>query len=318
VATISIVVPVYYNELSLKALAARLSALARVHPEYDFEFVYVDDGSGDGSYRVLAALAKKDKRVKVVKLARNFGSNTAILAGMAHARGDCVGFLAADLQDPPEALTEMIHHWEEGNKVVLAVRKDRHGDPWLTRLFAGIFNRLFKRLVFDGFSPQGVGFFLIDGQVAKVLLSCREKNAHIIGLILWSGFERTIVEYDRGEREHGRSRWTFWKKVKYFTDAFTAFSYLPLRVASTLGLILAGLGGVYALIVIAVRVLHGTVVPGWSALMVTVLLLSGVQLMIMGILGEYLWRTFDATRQRPLFVVEDGINLSSQTVSWEE
>ncbi|MCB0257062.1 MAG: glycosyltransferase, partial [Anaerolineae bacterium] len=191
-----------------------------------------------------------------------------------------------------------------GTKVVLAVRRDRQGDPWATRVMASIFNWLFSKLVFDGFSPQGVGFFLVDRQVADVLIRCKEKNAHLIGLILWSGFKYATVEYDRAEREHGKSRWTFRKKLKYFVDAFTAFSYLPLRLASALGLFLAAGGGFYAIFIVIVRLLNKVPVPGWTALMVVVLLVSGVQLVILGIVGEYLWRNFDATRRRPLFIVE--------------
>jgi polyisoprenyl-phosphate glycosyltransferase len=305
-ALISIVVPVYFNAPSLPALTQRLQQIAAKRAEHEFEFIFVDDGSGDDSFAVLRQLAASEQRMRVVKLARNFGSNTAILAGMTYANGDCVGFIAADLQDPPETLHEMIARWEAGVKVVLAVRQDRHGDPWTTRLTASVFNWLFKKLVFDGFSPQGVGFFLVDRQVAEVLISCREKNAHLIGLILWSGFRYETVAYERGEREHGKSRWTLKKKIKYFIDAFAAFSYLPLRLASALGLLLAGSGGLYAIVVIAVRLLNQVPVPGWTALMVVVLLASGAQLLILGILGEYLWRNFDATRNRPLFIVDQA------------
>lgn len=309
---VSIIIPVYYNAESLEALAERLSVLAEVHPQHEFEFVYVDDGSGDNSFAILKGIAASDTRVRVVKLARNFGSNTAILAGMSYATGDCVGFLAADLQDPPETYHQMLKYWEDGSKVVFAVRTDRQGDPWLTRLFAGLFNWLFEKLVFQGFSPQGVGFFLVDRQVADLLLRCEERNAHLVGLLFWSGYDYQEVVYERVQRENGRSRWTFGKKFKYSIDAFAAFSYLPLRVASALGVLLSGVGGLYAIIVIAIRLLNRVAVPGWSALMVVVLLTSGAQLLILGILGEYLWRNFDATRRRPLFVVDSILNMCEE------
>jgi dolichol-phosphate mannosyltransferase len=311
-AVISVVVPVYYNAPSLPSLAERLAIVADNNARHEFEFIYVDDGSNDDSYVVLKRLAARDRRIRIVKLARNFGSNTAILAGMTYASGDCVGFIAADLQDPPEKLTEMVAHWEAGNRVILAVRKDRRGDPWSTRLFSNLFNWLFKKLVFDDFSPQGVGFFLVDRKVVDMLLRCEEKNPHLIGLILWSGYQRQTVEYDRLPRAHGTSRWTLGKKLKYFVDAFTAFSYLPLRLASAMGLLLAGLGGLYALVVVASRFLSKVPVPGWTALMVVVLLTSGTQLLILGIIGEYLWRNLDATRRRPLFTVESTVNLSDR------
>lgn len=307
-ALVSIVIPVYYNAPSLPALAEKLTALAAANSRHEFEFIYVDDGSGDDSFVVLARLAQSDPRMRVVKLARNFGSNTAILAGMTYAGGDCVAFLAADLQDPPETLSEMIVHWEAGRKVVLAVRNDRQGDPWSTRLFANIFNWLFTRLVYDGFSPQGVGFFLIDHQVAQVLVRSNEKNAHLIGLIFWTGFTPSYVTYERVERQHGKSRWTFRKKLKYFIDAFVAFSYLPLRLASVLGLLFAAVGGVYAMVLVVMRLLGIVPIQGWTAMMIVTLLLSGVQLLMLGIIGEYLWRNFDATRRRPLFIVDQVLS----------
>jgi len=317
---VSIVIPVYYNATSLSALAERLAEIAAINSRHEFEFIYVDDGSGDNSFAVLTQLAKHDDRIKVVRLARNFGSNTAILAGMTYASGDCVGFIAADLQDPPEILPEMIDQWESGHKVVLAVRKDRKGDPWLTRLFANMFNWLFKKFVFNDFSPQGVGFFLIDRQVAEVLVACNEKNAHLIGLIIWSGYHYTLVEYDRIERQYGTSRWTFGKKFKFFIDAFTAFSYLPLRIASSLGILTAFIGVIYAIIIIWGRLADKIPVPGWSALTVVVLLVSGIQLVILGVIGEYLWRNFDATRRRPLFTVDTVVhhNISQPQVVQQE
>jgi polyisoprenyl-phosphate glycosyltransferase len=267
----------------------------------------VDDGSRDDSYTVLCRLAEAEPRTRIIKLVRNFGSNVAILAGMTYARGDCVGFIAADLQDPPEVLAEMIQKWQAGNKVVLAVRNDRQGDPWATRLFANAFNYLFEKLVFKGFSPQGVGFFLIDRQVVQVLIECREKNAHLIGLILWSGFPISTVGYERVERSHGKSHWTLGKKIKFFIDAFAAFSYLPLRMATILGFLFAAIGGIYALLLVILRLTGQALVEGWTALIVVITVLAGVQLIILGVIGEYLWRTFDATRQRPLFIVEQTI-----------
>jgi dolichol-phosphate mannosyltransferase len=306
-ALISIIIPVYFNAATLEALQMRLAALAERHPKLDFEFIYVDDGSGDHSLAVLRHLAEQDRRLVVVKMSRNFGSQTAILAGISQARGQAVGFVAADLQDPPETLDEMIAAWQQGERVVLAVRRDRKGDPWATRLFSNLFNALFSKLVFSGFSPQGVGFFLIDRQVAQVLLQCEEKNPHLVGLIYWTGFPLHSVLYERVERTSGKSRWTFRKKIKYFIDAFVAFSYLPLRAASVMGIVLALAGGLYAAALVALR-LAGTVqVEGWTALMVVVLLLSGVQLLMLGVIGEYLWRNFDASRRRPVFIIDQVI-----------
>lgn len=306
-ALISIVVPVYYNEGSLPLLLERLQQIAANESAHAFEFIFVDDGSGDNSFGVLQQLARQDERVRVLRLSRNFGSNAAILAGLTYARGDSAAFLAADLQDPPETLPAMIEAWEQGAAVVLAVRRGGRGDPLLTRVFARFFNWLFKVLVFNDMSPHGIGFFLIDRRVVDVLVQCQEKNSHIMALLLWAGFKRAVIEYDRAERQHGKSRWTFSKKVKYFIDAFAAFSYLPLRISSTLGILFSFAGAVYAMIVLAERLLGNIPVQGFTALMIVVLVTAGVQLLILGILGEYLWRTLDATRHRPPFIVAEVV-----------
>jgi glycosyltransferase involved in cell wall biosynthesis len=302
--TISIIIPVFHNAKSLPDLAERLRKLSQKVCDYRFEFIYVDDGSGDDSFAVLTEIGKKDSRITIVKLTRNFGSNIAIQAGLAQSLGDCAGFVAADLQDPPEIMEDMIREWETGSKVVFAVRKNRHGDPWTTRLFARFFNVLFKKVVFSRFFDQGIGFFLVDRQVVDFLVKCDEKNVHLFGLILWGGFEPSIVTYDRLEREYGRSRWTFGKKIKYFIDAFAAFSYLPLRACLIAGICIAGLSAFYALVVVISKISGRLQVPGWSALMVVILFVSGIQLIMLGVIGEYLWRNFDATRRRPTWVVD--------------
>jgi len=303
-ALISIVIPVYFNAESLPELMKRLQGLSQRMKKHRFEFIFVDDGSKDHSLEVLKNLQAKDSRITVIQLTRNFGSNTAILAGLAHAKGQCAGFIAADLQDPPETLEEMIHLWEKGTPLVYAVRKSRQGDPFWTRFFARIFNYLFKKLVFGNFYEEGIGFFVADRKVIDFLVHCNEKNVHLIGLLLWSGFPSQCVYYNRVERIHGRSRWTFGKKIKFFIDAFTAFSYLPLRSCLVIGLILGIVSALYALLIIGLRIFGKVHVPGWSALMVVILLFSSMQFTMLGVIGEYLWRNFDATRHRPVYLVE--------------
>jgi dolichol-phosphate mannosyltransferase len=195
----------------LPALFERLDEVVKKNPQHRFEFICVDDGSGDDSFQVLENQARENRQIKLVKLSRNFGEPAATYAGMTYATGDALAVIAADLQDPPEDLNRLIAEWEQGHKVVLAIRKDRHGDPFLTRAFALIFNILFK-LVYKDFSPQGIGFFLIDKQVVNVLLQCEEKNTHPIGLILWTGYPYKTIVYDRPERKEGKSKWNFGKK----------------------------------------------------------------------------------------------------------
>ncbi len=307
-ALISVVIPVYYNADSLPLLMEKLREISSANSKGDFEFVFVDDGSGDNSFNVLMGVAQDDPRVRVVKLSRNFGSNPAILAGLTYARGDCAVVITADLQDPPELIPQLVDVWREGNQVVLGARRGR-SDPFVSRLFAAGFNRLFRRFVFSDFPPDGFDFMLIDRRVIDILVRLNEKNSYIFGQVLWVGFKRQVIYYDRVKRKHGYSRWTITKKIKHFIDAFAAFSYLPLRAASTLGFLLAALGFLYALFIIGLRLFKDIQVAGWASLTVVVLITSGAQLVLIGVLGEYLWRALDETRRRPPFIVESVLNI---------
>jgi polyisoprenyl-phosphate glycosyltransferase len=306
---VSVVVPVYYNAPSLPLLIERLSDVAAQLQQHTFEFVFVDDGSGDDSYAVLAEQSRRDARVRGLRLSRNFGSNAAILAGLSYAQGDALIVIAADLQDPPELIPELVREWEDGNEVVLAARRSRQ-DPLSTRLLGSLFNRLFHRFVFRDWPIQGCDFMLVSRRVAEILVRTAEKNSYIFGQVLWVGFRRSIVFYDRQERQHGGSRWTLPRKIKYFVDAFTAFSYLPVRAASVLGLLLALTGFIYAALVVVLRLLNIIQEPGFSALMVVVLVAAGVQLVVVGLLGEYLWRVLEESRRRPVFIVAAELNMA--------
>jgi dolichol-phosphate mannosyltransferase len=308
VTLVSIVVPVYYSSATLGALLSRLRAVADSLPDLAFEYVMVDDGSGDHSFALLQAEAAADPRVRAMRLSRNFGSNAAILAGLTYARGDCCVVIAADLQDPPELIPDLIREWQAGADIVLAARRSRD-DPLVSRLFASAFNRLFRRLVFPDFPPNGFDFLLASQRVARQLVAMNERNSYIFGQIMWVGYDRRIVYYDRAAREEGSSRWTVAKKVKYLIDAFTAFSYLPVRAATLLGVVL-GLGGfVWALVVIAARLLGWIPETGFAAIMVALLVLSGTQLVVSGLIGEYLWRVLEESRNRPAFLVAQTVNV---------
>ncbi len=304
-ALVSIVVPVYHNAASLPELLSRFQGLAGRSRGDRFEFVFVDDGSRDHSFTVLQSLQQTDERVRVIKLSRNFGSNAALLAGLDQARGDVVAAIAADLQDPPELIDEMLAQWRQGHKVVLAARRSR-GDPLLTRLLASTFYLLFRRFAIPSMPRQGFDFFLIDRQVCDLIKGIQESNAYLMGMILWVGFEPAILYYHRREREQrfGKSMWSLTKKLKYFIDAFVAFSYVPVRAASLLGIGLSILGLLYALALLILRLFSGIPVVGWVSLMAVLLVVSGVQLLMTGILGEYLWRNLDETRRRPRFVID--------------
>jgi dolichol-phosphate mannosyltransferase len=306
---VSVVVPVYFNAATLPELVERLQAVAARLEPHELEVVLVDDGSGDESFAVIHELAARDRRVRALRLSRNFGSNAAILAGLTYAQGDAVVVLAADLQDPPELIPQLVEAWEQGAEVVLAARRSRD-DPWLSALLSSIFNRLFRRLVFRDFPRSGFDFVLISRRVRGVLVELGERNSYLFGQVMWVGYERRVIEYDRAARGEGRSRWTLGKKAKYFVDAFTAFSYVPIRAASLLGFLLALAGFAYAGVVVVLR-LTGAIsgAPGFTTLTVLILLAAGIQLIVTGLLGEYLWRVLEESRRRPAFLVESTVNL---------
>lgn len=305
---ISIAVPVYHNANSLPLLLAEFQNLASRNPNDQFEFIFVDDGSTDNSFDVLVTLAQSEPRMSVLKLSRNFGSNAAIMAGLSEAKGDAVAAIAADLQDPPELLDQMLQTWRNGHKVVLAARRQRE-DPGLVSFTSDIFYKLFRRFAIKTMPQRGFDFFLIDRSVCDLITGIQESNAYLMGLILWLGFSPQLIYYDRRVREkrYGRSMWTFTKRIKYFIDSFVAFSYIPIRFASLIGVVTSVLGLFYALIVVIGRLFWGIPVEGWASLMVVLLVVSGAQLLMTGILGEYLWRNLDETRKRPRFIVDKKI-----------
>lgn len=310
---VTIVVPVYHNATSLPDLLEELRALASRNSGEDFELVFVDDGSTDDSFPVLQRLAATEPRMRVVKLSRNFGSNAAIVAGLSIAKGDTVGVIAADLQDPPEKFDEMLALWRGGQKVVVAARNDRD-DPLPTTILADLFYRLFRRFALPTMPARGFDFFLIDRRVVDLITGIQENNVYLMGLILWLGFRSAVVTYDRRARksDYGRSRWTVRKKIKYFIDAFVAFSNVPVRAASILGIVLSVLGILYAALIVALQIFSDIDVEGWSSLMVVLLIVAGAQLLMLGVIGEYLWRTLEETRKRPRFIIDHVLEGSSE------
>jgi dolichol-phosphate mannosyltransferase len=317
VSLISVVIPVYNNAASLPDLLARFRELAAQDAQDQFEFVFVDDGSFDDSLSVLVSLAQGESRIRIVKLSRNFGSNAALLAGLSQARGEAVAAIAADLQDPPELILDLIRHWREGDKVVLAARQTRD-DGFPNNLLSDIFYAIFRRFAIKAMPKRGFDFFLLDRQVCDLINHIQENNVYLMGLIVWLGFTPKVIPYHRRKREkrYGRSMWTFGRKIKYFIDSFVAFTYFPVRATSIIGLTFSVIGLLYALVVVFMRLIIQVPIEGWASLMVVVLVVSGIQMMMMGILGEYLWRNLDETRKRPRFiidrVIEPGANSTDE------
>lgn len=301
----SIVVPVYYNEPNLPDTLLQLLALREQLPGYGVELVFVDDGSGDRSLQLLMEYRHRyPEAITVVKLTRNFGSMAAVQAGFAVARGDCVGMIAADLQDPPELFIEMLQYWEQGTKAVFAVRQGRQ-ESLLTRAFSNTYYWLLRRLALPGYPDGGFDFMLVDRQVISEINRIREKNTNIMTLVYWLGFKPIMIPYIRRSRQKGRSRWTFSKKIKLFVDTFVGFSYFPIRLLSVLGFLLAIGSFLYGLVVFLYWLFFGIPVQGYVPLMLVMTFASGLQLSMLGVLGEYLWRTLDESRSRPSFVIDE-------------
>ncbi len=310
---LSIIVPVYFNETNLPETVPALLALREKIGA--LEIVLVDDGSGDRSYAIMEELQRKHPaELTLVKLTRNFGSMAAILAGLSVARGESIGMISADLQDPPELFLQMHEAWREGQKSVFAVRADRE-EKGIGRWAANSYYALMRRFALKDYPKGGFDYFLIDRQVAEEVVKIGEKNTNLMSLVFWLGFPAKLIPYVRRERKAGRSRWTLGKKVKLFIDSFVAFSYFPVRAMSLLGVIVSLGAFTYAVFVVSYSVLHGMPVAGFSTLASLLALLSGLQMLMLGILGEYLWRTLDETRRRPPFVIDAVKRIGSDPAS---
>ncbi len=300
---LSVIIPVYYNEESLDELYGRVAKFSDAHPDVDLEILFVDDGSGDRSYDVIRGIAAKDDRVVAVKLSRNFGSFNACLAGLTRVTGDCAVIISADLQDPPELIGEMYDRWLAGNKVVMAVRAQRE-ESFFKVLFAKTYYRVFRALVDSAMPRGGFDFVLIDRLVINVLSAMREKNTTLMGLILWSGFQRVEIPYTRMRRQHGRSRWSLLKKVNYFVDSLLAFTHLPIRLLTLLGVFTCAVSLLGILYILIVTLTGRVTVAGWASVMVVMFFMFSLMMIGMGILGEYVWRGLEESRKRPSFIIE--------------
>ena len=301
---LSIVIPVYFNEPNLPDSIPQLLALKDKLIGYELELVFVDDGSKDHSLDILLDYQKRyPRQIKVVKLTRNFGAMAAVQAGLTVATGDCVGLIAADLQDPPELFLQMASHWEQGVKAIFAVRSNRE-ESFLQKTFSNLYYALIRRFAVPGYPSGGFDFFLVDRQVVDEVLKIKEKNTNLMTLVFWLGYQAVLIPYVRRKRTKGVSHWTLSKKIKLFVDTFASFSYFPIRLFSFLGLIYAVISFSYGAFIFFSWLTFGIEVQGWVPMMLILTFTAGLQMTLLGVLGEYLWRTLDEARGRPLFVID--------------
>ncbi|MCI4625596.1 MAG: glycosyltransferase family 2 protein [Candidatus Magnetoovum sp. WYHC-5] len=300
---VSIIIPVFNEEENVHLLYERLAQTIEGAAN-SYELIFVDDGSSDNSLEMLKGLAAKDKRIRVIKLSRNFGSHAACFCGLLSATGDVACVISCDLQDPPELIFTLIAEWEKGYEAVFGVRK---WEEQSTRLLPKIYYKLVQRYALKNMPEHGTDVFLIDKKILNVLKEVNEKNTSIFGLILWSGFKQRFITYSKGQRQRGVSKWTSAKKIKLFIDTFVSFSHVPMRVISLTGLFVSLLGFLYTALILFNKVFFSIPVEGWASLMVVLLVVSGVQMLMIGVLGEYLLRIYDESRKRPSFIVSEKI-----------
>ena len=311
---VSIITPFYNEELVAAEFHKRVTAVADGLPRHSFEFVFVNDGSTAGTLELLKGLRKKDRRVRVIDLSRNFGHQAALFAGIRNASGDAAVIIDGDLQDPPELIPALIENWEDGYDIVYARRVKRKGEPALKKLTARLYYRLLNFLSDTGV-PHDVGDFrLIDRKVLAVLREMKEANLFLRGIIPWMGFSQTAVEYDRDARYAGDTKYSLIKMINLALDGITSFSTKPLRLSLQVGFvsILIGLGLIlYAVIV---KIVDPTVlIRGWPSLLITVVFFGGVQLFTIGILGEYVAKIYRETKSRPIYIIRSMMGFDERS-----
>lgn len=305
-ASISIIIPIFNEQQVILELYNSLnSVLTKL--DYAYEIIFIDDGSCDNSFNILSDLSKKDKNVKLIKFSRNFGQQNAYAAGIANVSGEAAILMDGDLEDPPELIQDMIKLWKEGNKVVYTVKTSRK-ESFINKI---LFNSFYKILRFmTGESlPYGAGIFsLIDKDVVNVLNSMPEKNKYLSGLRAYAGFRQICINFESKKRYAGKPRQTFGKHLRLAGNAIFSFSYAPLRLVTFFGFLIGMVGLAASIMIIIYRAIKGSIVPGWASIICVILIVGAVQLISLGIVGEYIVRIFDAVKQRPEYIIETKIN----------
>jgi glycosyltransferase involved in cell wall biosynthesis len=313
--TLSVVVPVKNEEDGILPFIERVgSILDNVAADGGWEILFVDDGSTDATLAAIVAANLSDARVRGLSLSRNFGKEAALSAGLDHARGAAVIPMDVDMQDPPEVLPEMVAKWRAGHEMVFGVRRSRAEDSFAKRVTAGLFYRAHNMVSADKIPENAGDFRLMDRKIVDVIRAMPERNRFMKGLFAWAGFRQASVEYDRAERETGTTKFNYWKLWTLALDGITSASTVPLRIWSYIGAIVALFAMGYAGLIAVQTIIFGNSVPGYASIMTSVLFLGGVQLISLGVLGEYVGRILTETKQRPLYVVRDTVGIESELV----
>jgi polyisoprenyl-phosphate glycosyltransferase len=303
-ALLSVVAPVYNEQELVQEFVRRACAAVA---DYSFELVLVNDGSADATPQLLDRIAAEDPRVRVVHLSRNFGHQAALTAGLEHAAGDVVAMIDADLQDPPELIPRMIEQWEQGSDVVYAVRKQREGETAFKLATASWFYKLFDKLAQVDLEPNSGDFRLLDRRALDALLSMTERSRFLRGMTVWVGFRQIAVPYERDARAAGETKYTVRKMLRFSLDAIASFSHLPLQLATYAGLLSAGVAFIAIPVVVGLH-FADSYLPGFGTITILILLLGGIQLIALGVIGEYIGRIYEEVKHRPLYIVREERN----------
>jgi len=303
----SIVIPVLNEEKVLNELYKRLTKVMTDIGE-SYEIIFINDGSTDNSLKIMKQLHTHDKRIKIIDFSRNFGHQIAITAGIDFTSGDAVITIDADLQDPPEVIPDLIKKWKEGYEVIYGIREKRKGENFFKKITALIFYRLINKMTMINMPPDSGDFRLIDKKVVNNLKNIRENNRYVRGLTYWIGFKQIGVPYERDKRFAGKSKYPIKKLFKLAYDAIFSFSNFPLKIATYFGFIVSFLSFLYLIYALIIKLFTNSVIHGWTSLMISILFLGGVQLICLGIIGEYIARINDEVKKRPLYIIKEIID----------
>ena len=305
---ISVLIPAYNEEPVLEKLFTRLANLANEVKEYDFEFLFVNDGSKDNTLDIIKDFAEKDSRVSYINLSRNFGKEIGMIAGLDYVQGDATVIIDADLQDPPELIPEMIKLWEEGYDDVYAKRRSREGESWLKKYTSKMYYRTLQKITHIPIQEDTGDFRLLDKRVVEAIRQFRDTQRNAKAIFSWVGFHKKEILYDRDERAAGMTKWSYPKLVNLAIDGITSFTTAPLRISTYVGAGVSILAFLYLLFLVIRTTFFGTDLAGYPSMMAVILFLGGVQLLFLGIIGEYVGRIFNETKQRPLYLIEEYHN----------
>ena len=303
--TITILIPAYNEQEVLTPLLERLGKLAHDNPRYAFEFLFINDGSRDKTLEIIKERAAKDARISYINLSRNFGKEIAMIAGLDNVKSDAVVIIDADLQDPPELIPKMIELWEQGYDDVYARRKSRSGETWLKKMTSELFYKLLQKSTNIPIQRDTGDFRLLDKRCIEALVQFRESQRYTKGMFSWIGYKKKEIEYDRDPRAAGETKWNYLKLINLAIDGITSFTTAPLRISSVLGILVSLAAFVYIVYLVIRTILHGTDLAGYPSMMAVILFLGGVQLLSLGIIGEYIGRIFNESKQRPLYFIEE-------------